>query len=210
MEDVLEVYARPHDPKRPLVVLDEFCKQLVAETRAPIPAKPGETGRYDYEYVRHGCASAFMIYAPLEGEREIFITEPATRTRVDYALALEYIATVMFADAEKIVLVEDNLNTHGDASLYEAFNPAKARQIATRFERHHTPKHGSWLNIAESEIAAILTTSIADRVASAEEFRKQCANAQARRNHQKLTTRWQFTADNARIKLHSLYPSVQA
>lgn len=210
MEDVLEVYARPHDPSYPVVNVDEFCKQLIAETRTTIPAKPGQTERYDYEYERHGCASAYMIYAPLEGKRKIFISEPATRTRIDYALVMEYISAVMFPEAKKIILIEDNLNTHGDASLYEAFDPAKARQIANRFERHHTPKHGSWLNVAESEIAAVLTTSIADRVGSLEQFRKQCAHAEARRNDKKLTTRWQFTTGEARVKLHSLYPSTQS
>lgn len=209
MEDVLDVYARPHDPRYPVVCVDEFCKQLIAETRTTIPAKPDQTERYDYEYERHGCATAYMIYAPLEGKRRILISESATRTRIDYAWVMEYISTVMFPDAITIILVEDNLNTHGNASLYEAFAPAKARQIASRFERHHTPKHGSWLNIAESEIAAVLTTSIAERVGSLEKFRNQCALAEARRNEKSLTTRWQFTTDAARIKLHSLYPSVQ-
>ncbi len=170
MEDVLEVYHRPRDPKRPLVCLDEFCKQLLSETRPSQPAKPGTPMRYDYEYQREGSATGFMLYAPLEGKRKVFITETARRTQIDYALALEHIATNLFPDAEKIVLVEDNLNTHKDASLYLAFEPAKARALAQRFERHHTPKHGSWLNIAESEIAALLKTSISDRVESVEQF----------------------------------------
>lgn len=207
MEDVLEVYARPRDPSRPLVCLDEFCKQLLGETRVPLPAKPGTPLSFDYEYVRNGCASAFMIHAPLEFKRKIFISATATRKRVDYALVLEYITEVMFPQAKMIILVEDNLNTHGDASLYEAFPAEKARRIASRIERHHTPKHGSWLNIAESEIAAVLTTAIADRVATVDDFRSQCDKAEIRRNDAKATTRWQFTNSDARVKLHSLYPS---
>lgn len=209
MEDVLALYAAPADPKRPLVCLDEFCKQLIGDKSAPLPTAPGHPARYDYEYVRHGCASAFMIFAPFEGVREIFITEEARRTRLDYARALEFIATEMFAEAEKIILVEDNLNTHEDASLYAAFEPAKARAIAERIERHHTPKHGSWLNISESEIAAVLTSSIDERIASQDEFRRQCQQAQVRRNQQQLTTDWRFTNNDARIKLSSLYPAYQ-
>lgn len=208
MEDVLEVYARPPHPERPLVCLDEFCKQLLSETRPPIPPKPGTPAREDYEYVRHGCASTFMIYAPLEGVRELFISESATRTRLDYAAALDFIATSMFPQAETIILVEDNLNTHDNGSLYEAFPPEKARRLAARFERHHTPKHGSWLNIAESEIAALLATAIPDRVESLEHFRAVCDAGKSRRNEKQLTTKWQFTNDDARIKLHSLYPSL--
>jgi hypothetical protein len=208
MEEVLDVYARPHDPKRPLVCLDEFCKQLLSETRVPMPARPGTPARQDYEYVRHGSATAFMLYAPLEGRRELFIAETGTRTRRDYALALEFIATRMFPEAETVVLVEDNLNTHDNTSLYEAFEPRKARRLAVRFERHHTPKHGSWLNIAESEIAALLATSMPDRVESLEKFREHCLAGQTRRNDKELKTKWQFTNEQARIKLHSLYPSI--
>ncbi|MEM1295314.1 MAG: transposase [Verrucomicrobiota bacterium] len=210
MEDVLEVYALVRNPQRPLVCLDEFCKQLVEETRRPLSARPGNVACHDYEYVRHGSASVFMIYAPLEGVRELFITESATRTRLDYAQALELIATKMFPDAQKIVLVEDNLNTHSDASLYQAFEPAKARDLAARFERHHTPVHGSWLNIAESEIAAVLSSAIDARVASLDDLRHQCSLAQADRNSRQCTTSWNFTNENAREKLFSLYPSTQS
>ncbi len=209
MEDVLEVYHRPRDRKRPLVCLDEFCKQLLSEKRLPQFARPGKSARYDYEYKREGCATAFMIHAPLEGRREIFITDTARRTQIDYAHALEFIATELFPDAKKIILVEDNLNTHKDASLYLAFEPEKARRIAQRFERHYTPKHGSWLNIAESEIAAILKTSVQDRVGSADEFRTQCSLGVERRNRAGLKTKWQFTTSDARTKLASLYPSIQ-
>lgn len=210
MEDVLDVYQRPRDPKRPLVCLDEFCKQLLSEVRTPIPTAPNLPARYDSEYIREGSATAFMIHAPLEGHREIFISQTATRTSIDYALALEFVADTMFPDAQKIVLVEDNLNTHCDASLYAAFAPEKARRIARKFERHHTPKHGSWLNIAESEISAIHRTSIADRVPTKEQFVAQCAKAVEIRNSKNLTTKWRFTTEDARIKLSSLYPSVQS
>jgi len=210
MEDVLSVYHRPHDPKRPLVCLDEFCKQLLREVRTPHPTKPGQPSKYDSEYIREGSATAFMIYAPLEGRREIFITENATRTRIDYAHVLELLSDTIFPEAEKIILVEDNLNTHDDASLYKAFAPEKARRLADRFERHHTPCHGSWLNIAESEIAAVHRTHLDDRIPSADKFRDQCALASSIRNQKKATTNWQFTNEKARTKLPSLYPSIQS
>jgi len=147
MEDVLEVYTRPHNPARPLVCLDETSKQLVAETRTPIPMQPGQPARYDYEYERNGTASLFMLFAPLEGWRHVKVTE--RRTAVDYAHVLKELSDVHFAQAEKIVLVQDNLNTHAPASLYEAFQPEEARRLALRFEWHYTPKHGSWLDMAD-------------------------------------------------------------
>ena len=210
MEDILAVYQRPHDPRRPVVCLDEFCKQLLREVRTPRPTKPGQPAQYDVEYIREGSATAFMIYAPLEGRREIFITASATRTRTDYAHALELLSDTIFPEAEKIVLVEDNLNTHNDASLYKAFAPGKARRLADRFERHYTPLHGSWLNIAESEIAAVHRTHLDDRIPSADVFRAQCESASSIRNDKKATTNWQFTNDKARTKLSSLYPSIQS
>jgi hypothetical protein len=209
MEDILDVYRRPRDPCRPLVCLDEFCKQLLGEVAAALPALPGAPPRQDYEYVRKGSATAFMIYAPLEGTRRIFISEKATRTKLDYAEALRLISDVMFPGAEKIVLVEDNLNTHADASLYAAFAPAEARRLAQRFERHHTPKHGSWLNIAESEISALLRTSVSLRVDSRQLFEAQCNAGVEWRNRQCCKTDWQFSCEDSRIKLKSLYPSFQ-
>jgi hypothetical protein len=209
MEDVLEVYQQPRDENRPLVNLDEFCKQLLGEVNEPLPCRPGHRERYDYEYIRHGCASAFVIYAPLEGRRECYVGPDGRRTTQDYARALEFIATRMFPKAEKIILVEDNLNTHGDHSLYASFPPAKARRLARRFERHRTPIHGSWLNIAESEIAAIVKTGLKPRIESLEEFRKQLQAVVKRRNSSNAKTDWQFTNENARIKLRSLYPSTQ-
>ena len=144
MEDVLEVYTRPHNPGRPLVCLDETSKQLVAGTRTPLPMRPGQPARYDYEYERNGTASLFMLFAPLEGWRHVKVTE--RRTAVDYAYVLKELSDVHFAGAEKIVLVQDNLNTHTPASLYEAFQPEEARRLVERFEWHYTPKHGSWLD----------------------------------------------------------------
>lgn len=209
MEDVLEVYQRPRDEARPLVCLDEFCKQLVEESRTPLPMEPGKPVRHDYEYVRRGCASAFLIHAPLEGRTGVHIGPDGRRTAVDYARALEHIAEVMYPAAEKILLVEDNLNTHGDASLYAAFLPEKARALAERFERHHTPKHGSWLNMAEIEISALTRTALPERIGSLEEFRERCRQAVARRNAEGCRTTWQFTNHEARLKLRHLYPSVQ-
>lgn len=208
MEDVLDVYQRPRDERHPLVCLDEFCKQLLDETRSPLPGKPGQPERYDYEYVRHGCASAFVIHAPLEGRREVYIGPTTRRTTQDYARALEFIVTKMFPKAEKIILVEDNLNTHDDASLYATFSPAKARRLAAKIERHHTPIHGSWLNIAESEIAALVRTGLPDRIASKKEFRTKLRAVVRRRNKAQVGTNWQFTTKGARTKLKKLYPSI--
>jgi hypothetical protein len=148
MEDVLEVYHRPHDPDRPVVCLDETTKQLVKETRLPVPAKPGQPARYDYEYERNGTANLFMLFAPLEGWRHVEVTD--RRAALDYAQLLKALSDTHFPTASKIVLVQDNLNTHKPASLYEAFPPAEAHRLVERFEWHYTPKHGSWLDMAES------------------------------------------------------------
>lgn len=210
MEDVLDVYHRPRDERYPLVNLDEFCKQLLGEVREPQSTQPGQPARQDSEYVRHGSASAFVMYAPLEGRREVYVSENGRRTARDYAHALEFIATEMFPNAKKIILVEDNLNIHCDASLYVAFHPKKAQQLANRFERHHTPKHGSWLNIAESEISALVRTGLKDRIETIDDLRQQLAAVVERRNHCEAKTNWQFRSEDARVKLHSLYPSLQS
>ena len=160
MEDVLEVYQRPHDPMRPLVCLDETSKQLIKETRTPIAARPGQPARHDYEYERNGVANLFMMFAPLEGWRHVKVTD--RRTAVDYAHALKDLSDTHFPDVDKIVLVQDNLSTHTTASLYEAFPAAEARRLVERFEWHYTPKHGSWLDMAESELA-VLSTQCLDR-----------------------------------------------
>src|SRR4051794_25623672 len=160
MEDVLEVYQRPHDPARPVVCLDETSKQLIAETRVPITAKPGRAARFDYEYRRNGTANLFMMFAPLEGWRHVNVTDH--RTAVDYAHILKELSDTHFPAADRIVLVQDNLNVHKPASLYEAFPAAEARRLVERFEWHYTPKHGSWLNMAESELG-ILSSQCLDR-----------------------------------------------
>ena len=160
MEDVLEVYQRPHDPQRPLVCLDETSKQLIVETRPPIPAKPGRKARHDYEYERNGVANLFMVFAPLEGWRHVKVTD--RHTAIDYAHTLRDLSDVHFPDAVKIMLVQDNLNTHIKASLYEAFPAAEARRLAERVEWHYTPKHGSWLDMAESELG-VLSSQCLDR-----------------------------------------------
>src|SRR5499425_3070639 len=180
MEDVLEVYTRPHDPARPLVCLDETSKQLVAETRAPIPVRPGKPARHDYEYERNGTANLFMLFAPLEGFRHVEVTEH--RTAIDYARILKDLSDVHFPEAEKIVLVQDNLNTHVPASLYEAFEPAEARRLVERFEWHYTPKHGSWLNLAESELAVLSSQCLDRRIPDAQVLTCEVDAWQTRRN----------------------------
>jgi hypothetical protein len=163
MEDVLDVYQRPHDPQRPLVCLDETSKQLIVETRAPIPAKPGRKARHDYEYERNGVANLFMLFAPLEGWRHVKVTD--RHTAIDYAHTLRDLSDVHFSDAVKIVLVQDNLNTHKPASLYEAFPAPAARRLVERFEWHYTPKHGSWVDMAESELGVLASQCLDRRIA---------------------------------------------
>jgi len=206
MENVLEVYTRPHDPARPMVCLDETSKQLVAETRAPIPMKPGSPKRFDYEYKRNGTANAFMLFAPLEGWRHVKVTE--RRTGVDYAQVLKELSDVHFASAEKIVLVQDNLNTHVQASLYEAFAPAEARRLVERFEWHYTPKHGSWLNMAESELGVLSSQCLARRIGDRETLEREVAAWTLRRNTHNAKANWHFTTADARVKLKNLYPVI--
>lgn len=214
MEDVLETYALPPDEKRPLVNLDEFSKQLVSEVAAPEHARPARDGkrgtraRHDSEYVREGVASGFMIAAPHLGLREVFVGEEGRRTALDYADAIEFICEEMFPDAEKIVLVQDNLNTHCPASLYKRFAPEKARQLASRIEWHYTPKHGSWLNIAEIEISVLSRASLKQRIPSLEEFNTAVAANTTKRNLNPTPVKWQFNTQDARAKLRKLYPSV--
>jgi len=204
MEDVLAVYTRPHDPNRPLVCLDETSKQLVGETREPIPGAPGRPARYDYEYKRNGVANLFMLFAPLEGWRHVKPTE--RRTAVDYAHVLKELSDVHFSRAETIVLVQDNLNTHAPSSLYEAFAPDEARRIAERFEWHYTPKHGSWLNMAEAELSILARQCLARRIPDLETLEKQVAAWLQQRNKHHVKADWRFTNQDARIKLKNLYP----
>jgi hypothetical protein len=206
MEDTLEVYTRPHDPARPLVCLDETSKQLVAETRAPVPMRPGLPARTDYEYQRNGTANLFMLFAPLEGWRQVKVTD--RRTAVDFAHVLKDLSDIHFAQAEKIVLVQDNLNTHAAASLYEAFPPAEARRLVERFEWHYTPKHGSWLNMAESELAVLSGQCLRRRIPDRATLEAEITAWLKRRNANHAKADWRFTAVDARIKLKSLYPSL--
>lgn len=208
MEDVLEVYTRPPQQARPLVCLDEFAKQLLSDSRESIPAKPGHAAKQDYEYVREGSVSGFMIALPHLGKRDVFVGADARRTAVDFAACLEHIANVMLPDVERIVLVMDNLNTHNTASLYEAFAPEEARRLCERFEIHHTPKHGSWLNMAEIEIGMLGTSCLDRRIDSPEQFRQEVKTYLKSKNAVSKPINWQFTNEKARIKLKSLYPSI--
>jgi len=204
---VLDVYHRPYDPKRPQVCLDEASKQLVGEVTQPIPAGPGQPERFDYEYVRNGTANLFMLSEPLAGWRHVAVTE--RRTAKDYAEVLRWLAEDVHPEAEVIVLVQDNLNTHTPAALYEAFPPEQARRLAARFEVHYTPKHGSWLNVAEIELSVLARQCLDRRISSAEELRREVAAWEAARDARAAEVRWRFTTAEARVKLHRLYPSLQ-
>jgi uncharacterized small protein (DUF1192 family) len=205
MEDVLEVYHQPHDPECPLVCLDETSKQLVAETRVPIPAKPGRAARYDYEYERNGTANLFMLFAPLEGWRHVEVTD--RHTAVDFAHLLKDLSDKHFPHTRKIKLVQDNLNTHKPASLYEAFPAAEARRLVERFEWHYTPKHGSWLNMAESELSVLSSQCLDRRIPDKQTLTEEVAAWEADRNKSHSKADWQFTTADARVKLRRLYPS---
>jgi len=207
MEDVLEVYKRPYDPKRPVVCLDETSKQLVGEVAKPAPAAPGQVAHYDYEYVRNGVANLFMIFEPLAGQRDVEVTE--RRTKKDWAECVRKIADEMYPDAERIVLVEDNLNTHTPASLYEAFAPAQAKRLADRFEFHYTPKHGSWLDMAEIELGILGRQCLSRRIDNIDDLRRETKTWEATRNTAKTKVNGQFTTEGARIKMKRLYPSIE-
>ena len=207
MEDVLEVYQRPRDPERPVVCLDETSKQMIVETRAPIPAKPGRKARHDYEYERNGVANLFMMFAPLEGWRHVKVTD--RHTAIDYAHALRDLSDVHFPGAAKIVLVQDNLNTHKPASLYEAFPAAEARRLVERFEWHYTPKHGSWLDMAESELGVLATQCLDRRIPDKQTLTNEVAAWKTNRNKHHAKADWQFTTADARVKLKRLYPQFE-
>ena len=207
MEDVLDVYHRPYDENRPLVCLDEASKQLIGEVVEPIPAEPGQPGRYDYEYTRNGTANLFMLTMPLLGWRAVHVTE--RRTALDFAEVVRWLVEEVDEEAEKVVLVMDNLNTHKVASLYEAFPPEQARRIAEKLELHYTPKHGGWLNMAEIELSVLARQCLDRRIESAEELRREVAAWEADRNERMVEVKWQFTTADARIKLRRLYPATQ-
>lgn len=206
MEDILEVYQRPYDRQRPLVCLDESSKQLIAETRVPIAAKPGQPGRHDYEYRRNGTANLFMMFAPLEGWRHVKVTD--RHTAVDYAQVLKELSDTHFPGSAKIVLVQDNLNTHKPASLYEAFPPAEARRLVERFEWHYTPKHGSWLDMAESELSVLSSQCLDRRIPDQQVLKVEVEAWEADRNRKHAKADWQFTTADARVKLKRLYPAL--
>ena len=206
MEDVLEVYHLPHDPDYPVVCVDETLKQLVVETRVPIPTKPGQPARYDYEYERNGTANLFMMFAPLEGWRHVEVTD--RHTALDYAQVLKYLSDTRFPSAKQIRLVQDNLNTHKPASLYEAFPAPEARRLVERFEWHYTPKHGSWLDMAESELAVLSSQCLDRRIADKPTLAEEVAAWEDDRNKHHAKADWQFTTADARIKPKRLYPAL--
>ena len=205
MEDVLEVYQRQHDPKRPVVCLDETFRQLIGEAREPLPPAPGRVERYDCVYVRNGTASLFLAFEPLAGWRHVAVTEG--RKRTDWAGFVRALLDGRYADAEKVVLVMDQLNTHSPASLYDAFPPEEAKRLADRLEIHHTPKHGSWLNLAEVEFSA-LARDLPERVGSRPDLERHVAAWERRRNGAGITAEWRFTTADARIRLRKLYPTI--
>jgi hypothetical protein len=205
MEDLLDLYHRPYTPRRPLVCIDEVSKQLVSETRSPVPARPGAPARYDYEYRREGVANLFMISEPLLGWRAVQVT--ARRTAVDFAEVLRWVAEDLHPDADRVVLVTDNLNTHGPGCLYEALAPTRARRVARKLEWHYTPKHGSWLNVAECELAALSRQCLARRIGAVGRLRQVVAAWEEERNERQVGVNWRFTTADARIRLRRLYPS---
>ena len=207
MEDVLAVYTRPYDPLRPQVCMDETSKQLLRDTREPLPMEPGRPERRDYEYERGGVANVFMFMEPLAGRRWIDITEH--RTKGDWAHQIEELLDVRYPEAEKIVLVMDNLNTHTPASLYETFEPEEAKRLAEKLQIHYTPKHGSWLNMAEIELSVLSRQCLERRVPDFEALEREANAWQDRRDGAGITVDWRFSTDDARIKLKRLYPSFQ-
>lgn len=205
MEDVLEVYHRPYDPDRPQICLDETSKQLVAESRPSVPMRPGRCKRVDPEYRRCGVTSVFMLSEPLAGKRHVRVR--SQRTQLDFAEVIRELCDELYPQAEKIVLVMDNLNTHTTASLYEAFEPAMARRLTEKLEIHYTPKHGSWLNMAEIELSILSRQCMTDYFENANQLEKRIAVWERIRNEEQTSIDWRFTTADARIKLRKLYPS---
>ncbi len=208
MEDVLEVYARPLDPERPQVCLDEAAKQILSEVRAPIPMQAGHPWpeRVDNEYHREGTCALFMLFEPLSGKRRVLVRD--RRTCQDYAQVIRVLCDEMYPEAQKIILVQDNLNTHGPHSLYAAFAPTEARRLMERIEWHHTPRHGSWLNMAETELSVLATQCLEERMESRARLQEQVAAWERSRNAASCRVDWRFTTADARIKLKRLYPAI--
>jgi hypothetical protein len=207
MENVLTAYKRPYDERHPLVCFDEKSKQLVGEVAAPLPAAPGRPARHDYEYIRNGTANLFMLVEPLRGWRHVDVT--SRRTRLDFARQMRELVDVHYPQAGKITLVMDNLNTHKMSCLYEAFVPEEARRIAEKIEVVHTPKHGSWLNMAECELSVLAKQCLDVRIADEAALRERVARWNENRNHRSKMIDWQFRTADARIKLRRLYPKIQ-
>ncbi len=205
MEDVLEVYQRPYNPEYPVVCMDESPKQLIGEVHPPIPIKPGFVEKIDAEYVRNGTVEIFIEVEPLAGKRHVAVTEH--RTKIDWAAQMKEMLDIRYPEAKKVVLVMDNLNTHSTASFYEAFPPEEARRLAERLEIHYTPKHGSWLNIAEIELSVLQGQCLNRRIADIETMRNEVDSWQTNRNNQIKKINWQFTTGKARTKLKRLYPT---
>jgi len=208
MEDVLDVYCLEYDAKRPQVCMDEVPVQMVKEVRRPVPCKPGQPTRYDFEYERNGTANIFLFTEPLCGWRHVSVTQ--RRTAVDWAHQIRELLEVHYPSAESVRLVMDNLNTHRISSLYEAFEPEVARDLARRLEIHYTPKHGSWLNIAEVELSALSTQCLKRRIPQVETLTRETSAWETNRNQNQKTVDWRFTTPDARIKLKRLYPQIKA
>lgn len=206
MEDVLDVYTRPYDSRYPQVCLDETSTQLLTDSRPALPMQPGVSSRFDYEYVRQGVANLFMCYEPLRGFRHVMVRE--RRTKADWAFCIKELVEVHYPEAEKVVLVMDNLNTHTPAALYEVFAPQEARRLAQRLEIHYTPKHGSWLDMAEIELSVLARQCLGRRIGSMGALRQEVAAWEQRRNSQGSAIHWRFATADARIKLKHLYPLI--
>lgn len=207
MEDILDLYEMPYDPKHPLVCFDETSKQLIMEKRIPLPAKPGQVERYDYEYERNGTRNLFLFFEPLLGQRHIKITQQ--RTMKDFAHCMKWLVDVAHPEAVRIRLIVDNLNTHKPAALYETFLPAEANRILKHLEFHYTPKHSSWLNMAEIEFSVLIRQCLDRRIPDEETLEQEIKAYEAERNHSLATVNWRFTSEDARIKLRRLYPSIE-
>jgi len=206
MEEILDIYKQPYDSKRPVVCMDESSKQLIKEIRQSLPMKPGEVKKFDTEYERNGTANIFMAFEPLQGLRFTKTTEQ--RTRTDWAYYIRDVIDNNYSDSEKIILVMDNLNTHHKSSLYEAFEPAEAKRVADRFEIHYTPKHGSWLNMAEIELSHLSRQCLDRRLGERDLLETEVTAWTESRNEQKIIAKWQFTTPEARVKLRKLYPTI--
>jgi DDE superfamily endonuclease len=206
MEDVLDVYTRPYNPRRPVLCLDETSRQLLGDVTAALPVAPGRPGRQDYEYVRGGVVNVFLVCEPLRGWRHVLVSD--RRTRLDFAACIRDLIDRHYPEAERLVLVMDNLNIHSPASLYEAFPPAEAKRRADKLEIHHTPKHGSWLNVAELELSVLSRQCLNRRLPDRATVEREIACWEQQRNAATATVDWRFTTADARIKLRKLYPSI--